>query len=114
VTVTDVDFTPALAEREAARAELRSRVYARAKEELQRLNHVYADRTFRIRRIDFTDRAYPHERVERLGRGVSMMAEAAPPPRPVGPEGVAERVVISAIVVLAAVPPRRDDDDDDD
>jgi hypothetical protein len=53
LTVAQIDFTPTLAESEAARAKLREQLYKRATEELQRLNAVASDRKFRIARIDF-------------------------------------------------------------
>jgi predicted secreted protein len=53
LTVGQIDFTPTLAESEAARAKLREQLYKRATEELQRLNAVAGDRKFRVARIDF-------------------------------------------------------------
>jgi hypothetical protein len=53
LTVAQIDFTPTLAESEAARAKLREALYKRASEELQRLNAVATDRKFRLARIDF-------------------------------------------------------------
>ncbi|GIL39396.1 hypothetical protein [Roseiterribacter gracilis] len=53
LTIGQIDFTPTLAESEAARAKLREQLYKRATEELQRLNAAAGDRKFRIARIDF-------------------------------------------------------------
>jgi hypothetical protein len=73
ISVAQIDFTPTLAESEAARAKLREALYKRASEELQRLNAVANDRKFRLARIDFgTVQMQPHPMQARN------MAAAAP------------------------------------
>ncbi len=51
--VTNIDFTPTLAETEARRAELRAELYKRANEELARLNASLPGRSYRIAGISF-------------------------------------------------------------
>lgn len=53
LTVAGIDFSPSLAEIEAAKAGLRDAVYKRALAERDRLNKSLPDRVYRIARIDF-------------------------------------------------------------
>lgn len=58
LTVAEVDFTPTTTEVEQVRATLRAEIYARAGEELQRLEAAFPDRDFRVATIDFTGYDY--------------------------------------------------------
>ncbi len=109
VRVLSIDFTPTLADRERVLAGLRSQIYAQAKEELGRLNAVYADRAYRVKAIDFTGlerrpvRPYRREAMMMEQPMAEIAATAAP-----APIGVAQRVQVRATVVLAAARPKKD------
>lgn len=53
--VLAINFTPSLAEIEAAKANLRSDLYSAAQDELTRLNKVYHDQKYIIHSINFTE-----------------------------------------------------------
>lgn len=97
--VQDVDFSPTLAEIEAVQARLRSEIYARAGEELQRLNAAFPDQGYRVATIDFVNpTAMP---MMDYGRAAAM------PPAPMagkaGPVAVSEKLTLNAQVVLQAL-----------
>lgn len=71
--VEGIDFTPTLAEREAALAELRAEIYRSAAEELARLKAVYPDRGYRVAAINFQTGSMPRPLPAQM-----MRAEAAP------------------------------------
>lgn len=104
VTVTAIDFTPKLAEREAVMADLRAKIYAAAKDELARLTSVYPDRAFRLRDVTFVQGPMPMAAYKASPPAQAMMsAEAA---RSSAGIGVAEHIELSANVVLAAEAPK--------
>ena len=104
VTVSDIDFTPSMAEREAVMADLRAKIYAAAKDELAKLGSVYPDRNYRLRMLDFGPQGpMPTMKLARAPGMMASTAESAPSPSPIG---VAEHVELSANVVLAAEPPK--------
>jgi hypothetical protein len=103
LTVASIDYSPTLAEREAVTDALRARIYARVGAEITALNAAFADRTFRVRMIDFTQsyRPMPMAKAE-MQMMRSDMAQAAP-----GGGGLAgaEKATITARVHLAATAP---------
>ncbi len=106
ITVSDIDFTPSMAEREAVMADLRAKIYAAAKDELAKLAQVYPDRNYRLRMFDFGPQGpMPMMKMARAPAPGMMasVAESASSPSPIG---VAEHVELSANVVLAADPPK--------
>ncbi|MCR9254497.1 MAG: hypothetical protein NXI16_00180 [Alphaproteobacteria bacterium] len=73
VTVQVIDFSPGPSAYEAARAELRQKLYAAAKAERDRLNAVFTERGFRLAEIDFVGRMMAR------GAGDARMAKAMAP-----------------------------------
>ncbi len=104
VQVGGVAFDPTLAEIEAARGELRARIYGQVNAELERLKQAFPDRGYRVGRVDFGEEFVP---VPEPKYARTMMAEAAGAPMPVEP-GVQDRLRLSARVTLSsfAVPPK--------
>ena len=106
VTVSDIDFTPSMAEREAVMADLRAKIYAAAKGELAKLASVYPDRNYRLRVLDFGPQGpMPMMKLARPP-APGMMASAVESASSPSPIGVAEHVELSANIVLAAEPPK--------
>ncbi len=107
VKVRQIDFTPTLAERQTAATALRQRIYALAREELERLRKAYPKRGFRVHAIDFVGRGIQPMPTVRGGRPMTMQAEtsAAMPAMPADAIAVKTKLVVRATVVLAATPP---------
>lgn len=101
ITVTNIDFSPSLAEVESTRVRLRSALYDQAQAELKRVRAAFPERDYRIGRIDFTGIAGPSPE-----RDVRFEAQrsAAPAPAPAGVQ-VEERIRLNATVVLIAPTP---------
>jgi hypothetical protein len=102
VTISDVDFTPSLAEFEKLRADLREQIYQQALDEASRLNKVMPGADYYVRKVDFVQ-IYAMPAMEAAQRPMMMksgMADAAS-----GSQGGAELLVsvkqsVSAQVVL--------------
>ncbi|MDE1149264.1 MAG: hypothetical protein PW843_22110 [Azospirillaceae bacterium] len=102
IRVEGIDFTPTLAENEAARTRLRETLYRRVTEEMKALNAAFPGRDFRVGRVDF------NQPVISGGRPVMAMAkmatdEAAAPMAP-GLD-VAQKAVQTARVTFTAYAP---------
>ncbi len=98
-----IDFTPTLAEIEAARGELRTRLYRQAEAELERLAEVFPDRGFRLARVEFGAGA-PPQPVPRAFRADAAEAASAAP----APVAVSRQLRLEARVILSElVPPPR-------
>ncbi len=100
VRVVNIDFSPALAEREAVVADLRAEIYRQARAERDRLNEIFPDRGYRVRLVDFTGRAAQPRRAKVAEAMAEQRLMAAP-----APVAVSRKVVLSATVVLAAPAP---------
>lgn len=85
-----IDFTPALAEREAALSDLRAEIYRATAAELDRLNSVYPDRGYRVAAIHFATGSIPRPLPAQM-----MRAEAASKPA-AGANGAADTVAQKA------------------
>jgi hypothetical protein len=110
IAVQTVDFTPTLAETQAARFKLRGEMYKKVNEALAQLNQAEPDRKFRISNIDFGSLSGSDmEEVVVTARrvGEPMMAAA---PRGRGDNGaglaMSEKVKVHVDVTFAAVPPK--------
>jgi hypothetical protein len=101
--VQAIDYTPTLAEREAALASLRARLYARAGGEIQSINKAFKGRGFRIGTIDFTSQAMIGRPMMDSARGARMMASQVKQAAPA--TAVAEKLTVNARVILAAKAP---------
>ena len=100
--IQEIDCTPTLAEREAALAALRARLYAEAGRELAAINKAFPDRGFRIGAIDFTGQMMvgrPMADAPRVTRMMAAQAKSAPA------TAVAEKLIVEARVILAAKAP---------
>jgi predicted secreted protein len=110
VSVVSIDFTPELAELETVIAELRAKIYEKAKDEIARLAGLYPDRTYRMREISFGREGGPAPvpmTMMKTARAAAPAAEAgAPADSGYAPLGVAEHVELNASVVLAAEIPK--------
>ncbi len=107
VSVGAVQWHPTLAEREAAKREMRKKLYAEAKAELKAANDAFEGRGYRIAFVDFGEHA-PVRPVVRAAKAYSMaadMAEAAPAPMG-GGIAVTEHITMRATVVLEALAPK--------
>lgn len=110
LTILDVDFSPTLAEIEAARAALRVQLYKQINDQLAALNTVLPARSYRISEIDFSTSApmstpvMPTMALRKSGgAGSSAVAEIAVTSSDVSMER-AQKLVMSARVVFAALP----------
>lgn len=115
VRVENTDFSPTLAEIEAVEADLRSELYERAREELDRLNQVFPDRDYRVATIDFLNQGY-HPMMDR-GQPMMAMSRAEMAPAPMqGGSGlsVSQKLTMTAQIVLQVLVPQDDADDSPD
>jgi len=107
VRVGLIDFSPSPAAYEAARADLRLRLYRAVRAELERLNGVFGDAGFHVAEIDFVGRpVLPGQGQRRLMRAAPAQFDGA---QPVAAESggaaemaVSRRLTLSTTVVLAA------------
>lgn len=101
VNISDVDFTPSLAEFEKLKADLREQIYQQALDEVARLNKVMPGADYHVRKVDFVQ-LYPVQAMDAAPRTMmksGMAAESS------GSQGGAELLVsvkqsVSAQVVL--------------
>ncbi len=100
--IQEIDYTPTLAEREAALAQLRARLYAEAGRELAAINKAFPDRGFRIGTIDFSNPAMPGRPMMDSARATRVMAAQA---KGAPSSAVAEKLTVEARVILAAKAP---------
>lgn len=108
--IADIDFTPTLAEREAARASLRTELYAAAAAERDRLAEAFPDGQFRVHRIDLLGDAGPMPQMQRAAAPMAatrMYSEAADAGG-AGQVAVAQRLVLSATVIIGTDAPAID------
>ncbi len=105
--VEDIDFTPTLAETEAARAKLRNQIYAQVNDELKRLSASEPDRKFRVGTIDFGAPEAQPLPMRRVARPMMMNAMAQQAPEPAAaPINVQQKLTLEAHVVLSAIAPK--------
>jgi uncharacterized protein YggE len=109
LTVNDIDFSPTIAEMEAARAAVRTQIYKDANDQLAALNAAMPGRTYRISWINFggDDGASPLPHVMRgpVAMGMMMKSNASADAAASQPMERAEKVTLTAHVVYAAIPP---------
>lgn len=105
IQIADVDFTPTLAEREAAAAQLRAAIYREAQAEVKRVAEAFPDAGYRVTRVDFVFNAAPirlHAQ-DAVARAAPMAMQAAE--SKFAEQGVSERMVLNATVTIGAPPP---------
>lgn len=98
LTITQIDFTPTLPEREATIAGLREQIYKDIRAELARLNALYPERKYRVRGIDFSSGAGPVQPMPRMAMASAPM-EAKQAADAVA---VSQKLFVRAGVTLAA------------
>lgn len=98
-----IDFTPTLEELEAARADLRSELYAAVAEEVAALSDIFPDQPFRMGRIDFSGQAGPPPApmMAMEARGIAM-SDAVPGG---GAGAVSQKLALTATVHINAAAP---------
>jgi hypothetical protein len=112
ITVQDVDFTPTLAEVQAARFKLRGDMYKKINEALAQLNQAEPDRKYRIASIDFGGLPGNEglEEVILTARRKTAMAAAPMAGRPAGggneSVSLSEKIKVIANVTFAALAPK--------
>lgn len=112
VRVENTDFSPTLAEIEAVEADLRSELYERAREELDRLNQVFPDRDYRVATIDFLNQGYHPTMDRRPQMMAASRAEMAPAPMADGGGlSVSQKLTLTAQIVLQVLVPQDNADD---
>lgn len=99
LTITQIDFTPTLPEREATVAGLREQIYKDIRAELARLNVLYPERKYRVRGIDFSSGAGPVQPMPRMAMAASAPMEAKQAADSVA---VSQKLFVRAGVTLAA------------
>ncbi len=111
LSVSTVDFTPTLAETEAARAALRQNIMRQATSELKAVNEAFPGRHFRVMQIAFGGaKIRPGNPRTAMMKAEAAMdyAAAAPVPMPMSRGGdlqTARKITLSAQVTFAALPP---------
>ncbi len=116
IAIQNTDFTPTLAEFEAAKAKLRGALYKKVNEALAQLNQAESDRKYRIMDIEFEDGpASPRIAVQAMARGLEQSTPLMPipaqtqAPRAFNPAGDVQRsqkIQISVGVIFATLAPR--------
>lgn len=97
VRVDDIDFTPTLAEWQAAEAQARARIYAQVNDELVRLRSAFPEQRWHVHRIDFLNTARPLPAAQD-----KMLTRAAPAMEAAMPVMVNDLVTVNAVATLAA------------
>lgn len=102
VRILGIDFSPTLAEQEAALNGLREDIYRQAQAELGRVRALWPDRAYRIHMIDLVPGGVsPGQPEPRMMRAEAMMSATAGP----GGDGgfaVSRKLTVYAVVTLAA------------
>lgn len=106
--ISDMDFSPTLEEREAARAALRVEIYKNANEQLAALNSALPGRTYRIATIAFADSSGTIPMMDNRAEAKfsTMQARGGMAPTMPGPSMErAEKATLTARIIYAALPP---------
>ena len=103
--VQTIDFTPTLAETEAARAKLRGEMYKRVNDALSQLNQAEPDRKYRIESINFGAAPMMARTYNMLRGGAMAAASPAPEQTAVANVDVAQKIELTANVTFAAHAP---------
>ncbi len=100
-TISDIDFSPSLAEMEKTHADARAAIYANIQQEIMRLNQAYPEQHYFLHSIEFV----PNQPVI-MRKGGMVMAAAMPEPNQEQPSmPVNANVTETAQVVIAAKAP---------
>jgi len=102
MTLRNITYSPTTAEKETIYADLRKKIYLMAQKEVQSLNDIFSDRSYRISRIDFSPSAiqYAHrQRVDRLAEAQTFSVS-----KDQGPEdlNVSQKIKLHASVIISS------------
>lgn len=97
--IAEVDYSPTLAERQAAMASLRTQIYAQVDAELKQVNKAFPGRDFRVRSVGFGPIGRPQPHLMRAEAAGQMKAMAAPAQ---AMDQVSVKLTLTANVQLAA------------
>ena len=103
--VQEVDFTPTLAEMEAARGRLRTEIYRKVTDEPKAVNDTFPGRAFRVAHVNFEFGTGPVPVPMKRARTAQMSAAAPEMADAGGAMDVAQKVTLTAHVMLQAVAP---------
>lgn len=104
-TISQIDFTPSLAEVEQTREKLRNQLYDQAKGELARVNGVYPEQHFKLRSLNFVPSYLPTTEYAKSTR-LQAMAMAEPAAAPALPEiQVSNKINMAVLAEFAAEAP---------
>src|SRR5262249_6101629 len=104
LTVAEVDFTPTLAEQEAARVDLRKQLMEKVSDELKAVNAAFPGRDFRVAEISFGGVQAARPRMFAMAKMQdAAVAEAAP--MAAGEVQTAQKLTLNATVTFAALAP---------
>jgi hypothetical protein len=111
--IVGIDFSPNAVELEKVRADLRSKILADVKAELERLNKLYPDQKYYVHEIHFNENtvSMPTPMVGLLGgaeKTANVAAADAAAPPPATQISVSNKIMMSASVTLASTIPNSD------
>lgn len=103
-TIDNIQFTPTEDEVRAANSNLRDKIYAQTKTEIDRLNKMYPEQKYYVHDINFITNIYQGASAGVMYKSVNEVEGGAPAPaaRPALPVG--DKLRLSATVVLATSP----------
>ena len=100
-TIMSIDYSPTVAESEAVKNDLRSKIYSQIKEELVRINGVFANQQYYVHSVDFGN-LIPQP-LPAMASGRMMMAAAVQANAEAQPAvTVSNKITLQATVILAA------------
>jgi hypothetical protein len=102
-TLDNIAFTPSEDDLRQANTDLRSNVYAQARDEIERLDKLYTDQHYYVHDVDFVNEYLPVQGpMPMAGNFMAMRSAAAPSSN--NNLAVGDKLTIMATVVLAALP----------
>ncbi len=106
ISISDIDFSPTLEERQATMAALRTQILKQANEQLATLNTTIPGRNFRIGNISFGNQPRAMM-MNKMAKGRVMTMAAAAPEMADDSAGMerAEKITLTADIVYAATAP---------
>lgn len=112
ISISTIDFSPTLEETQAVMAQLRSKIYKMANEQLGALNSAFPNRNYRISMINFTpdsaeEIAFAKPRaIMAKGKLMTMEAAVAEDSSAISsPVERSEKIIMKARVIMAALAP---------
>ncbi len=100
--VTDIDFSPSLSDMEIARATVRTQIYSKVQDELNKLNKVYPEQHYQVLKIQFLPlqtQVFPRT----YNKSMRLMAVASTENATADNFAVSEKVQLTAVIELGAL-----------